>query len=73
MMSEPAFAEAVFADLEKALAEYDLSTNELAKFKDISRADFDAFVAASPEERKSFAVDGRGISTGQNILWGNYD
>jgi len=64
MMSEPAFADAVFADVEKALAEYNLSTDELAKFKDISRADFDAFASASPEERKSFGLN--------NQLWGDY-
>ena len=53
MMNEPAFADAVFADTGKALAEYDLSADELAKLKGITRADFEAFASASPEERKS--------------------
>jgi len=73
MMSEPAFADAVFTDVEKALAEYNLSTDEITKFKDISREDFEAFASASPEERKSFALAGKGTSSNINILWGNYD
>ena len=56
MMNEPAFAEAVFADSQRTLAEYNLSADEIAKFKGISRADFEAFVLASPEERRSFGA-----------------
>ena len=54
MMNEPAFAEAVFVDAEKTLAEYDLSADEIAKFKGMSRADFEDFASTSPEDRKSF-------------------
>ena len=54
MMTEPIFAEAVFVDSEKTLAEYDLSADEIAKFKGMSRADFEDLASASPEDRKSF-------------------
>ena len=54
MITESSFAESVFADAEIALAEYDLSSEEVAKFKDLSRADFEAYASTSPEERKSF-------------------
>ena len=54
MITESSFAESVFADAGTALAEYDLSSDEIAKFKDLSRADFEAFSSTSPEERKSF-------------------
>jgi len=64
MMNEPDFADAVFADVEKTLAEYKLSAEELSKYKDISREDFDAFASASPEERKSLG--------GTNQLWGDW-
>ena len=58
MMNDSVFANAVFADVEKALAgyDYDLSAEEIAKFKAMSRAEFDALVAI-PEERKSFAIN----------------
>ncbi len=52
-MSDPAFADALFADPDKALAEYNLPPEELAKFKAMSRAEFDAFVT---EERRSMAA-----------------
>jgi exopolysaccharide biosynthesis protein len=51
MMAEKTFAEAVFANAEKALAEYSLSAEELARFKSLSKADFEAM---STEDRKSF-------------------
>ncbi|HKJ39588.1 MAG TPA: Os1348 family NHLP clan protein [Anaerolineales bacterium] len=54
MMSNPTFADAVFANAEKALEEYNLSTDEVAKFKSISRADFNSM---TPEQRKSFSLD----------------
>ena len=65
MMSEPAFADAVFADASKALAEYNLTAEEAAKFKGLTRAQF---ASMSPEERKSFIVvhDIRG--GGSNIV-----
>ena len=55
MMNEPAFASAVFTDTENALAEYKLSAEEIAKFKGITRADFEALTSHAPEERKSLA------------------
>ena len=54
MITETTFAESVFADAEKALAEYDLSFEEVARFKNLSRTDFESYASTSPEERKSF-------------------
>jgi len=54
MMNDAGFADAVFVDAETALTEYDLSSDEVAKFKDISRTDVEAYASTSPEERKSF-------------------
>lgn len=54
-MSDPAFADALLADAEKALAEYNLTPEEMAKFKEMSRADFEALPA---EERQSMAAVG---------------
>lgn len=51
MMNDPAFAESVFANAEKALAEYSLPVEELAKFKAMSRTEFSNMI--KPEERKS--------------------
>ena len=53
MISDSAFADAVFTDAEKALAEYKLSAEEIAKFKGLTRAHFEDM---STEERKSFGV-----------------
>jgi hypothetical protein len=52
-MSDPVFAEALFADPEKALAEYELPADVLARFKSMSRAEFEAL---GTEERKSMAT-----------------
>ena len=56
MMSEPAFAEALLANPAEALAEYNLSVEELEIFKGLSRTDFETLALASPEERKSLAT-----------------
>ena len=53
MISDSAFAEAVFANAETTLAEYSLSIEDLAKFKGMNRAEF-ANLAA--ESRRSFAT-----------------
>ncbi len=53
-MSDARFAEALFADAEKALAGYDLTTEELAKFQKFPRAQFQSMTI---EERKSFIID----------------
>ena len=50
MMHEPEFAEAVFTDAENALAEYELSGDDLAKFKGLTRSQFEGL---TPEDRKS--------------------
>ena len=55
MISDSAFADAVFTDAEKALAEYKLSAEEIAKFKGLSRAHFESML---PEDRKSFLIVG---------------
>ncbi len=54
-MSDPAFAEALFADPEKVLAEYELPAEVIAEFKNISRAEFDAL---ETEERQSMMIRG---------------
>ena len=56
MMSDHTFADAVFANAEKALAEYNLPADELKQFKGMSRAEFETFVSMPPEERKSLAT-----------------
>lgn len=56
MMNDPVFTDAVLTDADKALIEYDLSTDEIAKLREMSRADFEEFVTASPEERKSMSI-----------------
>lgn len=52
-MSDPAFADALLADPDKALAEYNLPPEEVAKFREMSRAEFDALVT---EERRSMSA-----------------
>jgi len=53
MMNEPEFAEAVFANPEKALAEYNLTAEGLAVFKGLTRAQFEEM---SSDDRKSFGL-----------------
>ena len=55
-MSNPKFADLLFTNAENALAEYKLSAEEIAKFKGITRADFEALTSHAPEERKSLAT-----------------
>jgi len=64
MMNETDFVNAVFDDADKALAEYNLSTDEVSKFKSMSHANFKSLVSLSPEERKSFSTVRRSSSTG---------
>jgi len=66
MMNEHGFTDAVFTNAEKALVEYNLPLEEIELFKEISQADFEAFVAASPEERKSLAGQ---LSGGDLATW----
>ena len=65
-MSDAKFADALFADPEKALAGYDLTAEEFAKFKGLTRADFEIYAKATPEERKSLAAP-------DNNGWGNHN
>ena len=53
MMREPDFAEAVFTNAERALADYNPTPEEYAAFKALSRAEFDA---QAVEGRKSMAI-----------------
>jgi hypothetical protein len=55
-MSDSEFAAQMLTNTRATLAEYDLSAEEVAQFESLSRADFDAFSQASPEERKSFGL-----------------
>jgi len=55
-MSDSKFADALFADPEKALAGFDLTPTEKDNLKNLSRAEFDKVLARTPEERKSFAL-----------------
>ena len=51
-MSEPDFAQQLFADADQALRGYDLTAEELIQIKSISQTKFNAMAL---EERKSFA------------------
>jgi len=52
-MSDPAFAEQLFTNADQALAGYELTAEEIAKLKGMSRGDLNAMTALAPEERKS--------------------
>ena len=70
-MSDAKFADALFADPEKALAGFDLTGEEKSNLKNLSRAEFDALVAA-PEERRSFFVI-NGNNEHENHKAGNHN
>jgi len=53
-MNDAEFAAQMLTNPKDALAEYELTSDELASFESLSKADFDAFAKATPEERKSF-------------------
>jgi hypothetical protein len=61
-MSDQAFADSLFANMDHVLRGFDLTPEEFSKFKGMSRADFGKYAAASPEERKS--MWGMGASSG---------
>jgi hypothetical protein len=71
-MSDATFAESLFTDSEKAVAGYDLTAEELAGVKKMSRTEFGKFAAAAPEERKSMMniplPGGTKINHNQTIL-----
>ena len=53
-MNDPIFAKALFSHPAQALAEYNLSAEELAQFQGLSRAEIDATVVTL-DERKSLS------------------
>ena len=55
-MSDAAFADSLFANPEKALSGFDLTAEEIANLKAMSRAEFEKYSKATPEERKSFGI-----------------
>jgi nucleoid DNA-binding protein len=55
-MSDRAFAELLFTDVDKAVAGYDLTAEEIASLKAMPRQELDRFAQAPAEERKSFSV-----------------
>lgn len=54
-MSDAKFADSLFASPDQALNGYDLTAEEADTLKHLSRADFDQYVKASPEDRKSLS------------------
>lgn len=65
-MNEPEFAELLFSDPDQALAEYELSAEEHAKLKELSRAEFDSLAL---EDRKSMATFEKQIHI-ESFSWG---
>ena len=59
-MSDPAFANSLFANPDFALSGFDLTAEEISNLKSMSRADFEQYAKATPEERKSLG-------------WGNHN
>ena len=62
-MSDSAFADQLFAKPDQALAGFELTSEEAATFKGLSRAEFSSLISL-PEERKSMCV-GRKSGRGQ--------
>ena len=60
-MNDTVFADLLFAQPEKALADYTLSVEEHTQLKNMSRAEFEVLAA---EQRNSMASDGRSYVTG---------
>lgn len=52
-MSDASFAETLFAEPDSALAGFDLTAEEIAKFKGLTRTQFQSM---SIEDRKSFGI-----------------
>ena len=53
-ISDTAFADALFEDAEKALAEYNLTAEDIAKFKGLFSKDSNDTQSAASGSRKSF-------------------
>ena len=56
MMNDQVFAEALLTNPAEALAEYDLSADEIEKLKGLSRMDVAARASDVPEARKSMSM-----------------
>ena len=56
-MNDAKFAAALLSDPKTALAGFDLTEEETERFVNMSRADLEIYVNASPEERKSFSIE----------------
>jgi len=54
--TDAAFRESLFADVESALAGYDLTEAEINDFKNMSHEDLDKSAKDAPEERKSMGI-----------------
>jgi hypothetical protein len=54
-MSDSSFADTLLANPAQALAGFDLTAEEIAKFQGMPRADFESLVT-NPENRKSFGI-----------------
>jgi hypothetical protein len=52
-MSDTAYADLLFSDVEKAVAGFELTAEEISNLRALTRAEFDK-LNSSPEERKSF-------------------
>lgn len=55
-MVDTTFADLLFSDTDHAVAGYELTAEEIARLKTMSRAEFDQLAKALPEDRKSFGV-----------------
>jgi hypothetical protein len=55
-MADSAFADLLFSDPDQALASYDLSPDEVAALKSMSRTTIEQLSKALPEDRKSFSI-----------------
>ena len=60
-MNDTTFADLLFTQTEKALADYPLTTEEHTQLKKLSRAEFEVLAT---EQRNSMASDGRSYVTG---------
>jgi len=67
-MNDPKFAELLFNDFDEALAEYSLGDEDIAKFRNMSRVDFDTLMSMSPDERKSFSLAGTNTVGGSGFF-----
>ncbi len=63
-MNDPVFADLLLADMDQALAGFDLTPEEITTLKAMSRTDFDAASTLAPEERRSFSAS-TGMATGR--------